>query len=106
LNLRPPGYEPGELPDCSTPRRGRHYSNAIFCAFAYPRLSGPALADRLVAEEPSLKVLFRSGYTEEATDGNGTLRPGTHILQKPFTATTFSQKVRNVLDGRAPALVG
>ena len=26
MNLRPPGYEPGELPDCSTPRRGRNYS--------------------------------------------------------------------------------
>jgi hypothetical protein len=34
LNLRPPGYEPGELPDCSTPRRERQYTtvNAIFWA--------------------------------------------------------------------------
>ena len=32
MNLRPPGYEPGELPDCSTPRRGRQYTtvDAIF----------------------------------------------------------------------------
>jgi hypothetical protein len=29
LNLRPPGYEPGELPDCSTPRRDRHDSTAL-----------------------------------------------------------------------------
>jgi hypothetical protein len=34
LNLRPPGYEPGELPDCSTPRRDRQYTtvDAIFWA--------------------------------------------------------------------------
>ena len=29
MNLRPPGYEPGELPGCSTPRRGRHHSTAL-----------------------------------------------------------------------------
>ena len=34
MNLRPPGYEPGELPDCSTPRRGRQYTtvDAVFWA--------------------------------------------------------------------------
>ena len=34
MNLRPPGYEPGELPDCSTPRRGRQYTtvDVIFWA--------------------------------------------------------------------------
>jgi hypothetical protein len=34
LNLRPPGYEPGELPDCSTPRRGGQYSTVIWLALA------------------------------------------------------------------------
>jgi two-component system cell cycle sensor histidine kinase/response regulator CckA len=70
-----------------------------------PRLNGSALADRLVSERPPLKVLFMSGYAEEAIDNDGALRPGMAFIQKPFTASTLAAKVRDVLDGRPTTLV-
>ncbi len=46
---------------------------------------------------PSLKVLFMSGYTDDAIVHHGVLEPGTHFLQKPFTPDGLSRKVREVL---------
>jgi two-component system cell cycle sensor histidine kinase/response regulator CckA len=70
-----------------------------------PRLSGSALAERLTAERPPLKVLFMSGYADDAIENDGTIRPGTDFIQKPFTASMLAAKVRDVLDGRAATMV-
>jgi CheY-like chemotaxis protein len=70
-----------------------------------PRLNGSALADRLVTERPPLKVLFMSGYAEAAIESDGTVRPGTDFIQKPFTASMLAAKVRDVLDAQPKTLV-
>jgi two-component system cell cycle sensor histidine kinase/response regulator CckA len=68
-----------------------------------PGLSGPALADRLATLRPDTRVLFMSGYTDDAIVRHGILEPGLNFLQKPFTPDILAQKVRQVLDrGAAP----
>jgi len=63
-----------------------------------PGLSGPALADRLRAERPGIRVLYMSGYTDDALGPHGVLEPGLNYLQKPFAPDVLAQKVRQVLD--------
>jgi YesN/AraC family two-component response regulator len=64
-----------------------------------PGMSGRELAQRLTATRPETKVLFLSGYTEDAIIHEGVLEPGTAFLQKPFTLQVLSRKVREVLRG-------
>jgi CheY-like chemotaxis protein len=63
-------------------------------------MGGRQVADAVVARHPGIKVLFTSGYTDDAVVKRGVLEEGTHFLQKPFTPATFAQKVRDVLDGK------
>ena len=50
------------------------------------------------ASHPDTKVLFTSGYTEEAIGHHGVLRPGIGFLQKPYLTATLARRVREVLD--------
>ena len=68
-----------------------------------PELSGRQLADRLVERLPQLKVLFVSGYTDDAIVRHGILEPGIAFLQKPFSPESLARKVREVLDAQAPS---
>jgi two-component system, cell cycle sensor histidine kinase and response regulator CckA len=63
-----------------------------------PGTSGPELTRRLVARWPELKVIYMSGYTDEAIVHHGVLDPGIAFLHKPFTAETLGRKIREVLD--------
>ena len=63
-----------------------------------PRMSGRALAQELSKTRPTLKVLYMSGYTDDAIVHHGVLDAGTHFLGKPFTAADLTRKVREVLD--------
>ena len=63
-----------------------------------PGMSGRELADRLLARRPGLKVLYMSGYTDDAIAHRGVLDPGRHFIDKPFDAATLARKVRKVLD--------
>ena len=56
------------------------------------------LADRLKPLRPHIKVLFTSGYTDNAIVHHGVLEPGIDFLQKPFSPAALAQKVREVLD--------
>jgi two-component system cell cycle sensor histidine kinase/response regulator CckA len=63
-----------------------------------PGLKGPALAEKLAASHPEMKVLYMSGYTDYAVGRDGILEPGIHLLAKPYTRETLLRKVRAVLD--------
>jgi CheY-like chemotaxis protein len=65
-----------------------------------PQLSGRGLAERLAPEHRDLRVLYMSGYTDDAIVRHGMLEEGTAFLQKPFTPYTLLLKVREVLDRR------
>jgi PAS domain S-box-containing protein len=62
-----------------------------------PHLGGQELAQRLRASRPEIKVLYLSGYTEDAVVGEGTVESGKAFLQKPFTLQSLARKVREVL---------
>ena len=63
-----------------------------------PGRSGPDLMRDLLARRPDLKVVYMSGYSEDAISHHGVLDPGIAFLQKPFTAETLSKKIREVLN--------
>jgi PAS domain S-box-containing protein len=63
-----------------------------------PEMSGRQLADRLRDLRPELKVLFVSGYTDDAIVRHGILEPGIWYLPKPFSPESLARKVREVLD--------
>jgi two-component system, cell cycle sensor histidine kinase and response regulator CckA len=64
-----------------------------------PSMGGPALVQHLTPTRPDLKVIYMSGYTDDALGDRRMLDGGTPFLQKPFTLDTLVQKVREVLDG-------
>jgi two-component system, cell cycle sensor histidine kinase and response regulator CckA len=63
-------------------------------------LSGPRLAETLIRLRPELGVLFMSGYNEDTIIRQGVLRQGVAYLQKPFTPSGLTRRVREALDER------
>jgi CheY-like chemotaxis protein len=59
---------------------------------------GKAMAEWLKTTNPELKIVFTSGYTDDAIAHHGVLDPGVEFLSKPYTPTTLACKVREVLD--------
>ena len=66
-----------------------------------PHMSGRVLTQELTKVRPALKVLYMSGYTNDAILHHGVLDAGTQFLGKPFTGADVTRKVRAVLDGSA-----
>ncbi|HEY1270346.1 MAG TPA: ATP-binding protein [Terriglobales bacterium] len=63
-----------------------------------PGMDGHELAERVLSLRPTTKVLYMSGYSENAIGINGTLHEGVNLLQKPFTLLALKDRVREVLD--------
>ena len=67
-----------------------------------PGMSGRELAERLGASRPETKVLYMSGYTDDAMVHQRGFHPGRLFLQKPFTLDTLARKLREVLQASEP----
>jgi signal transduction histidine kinase/ActR/RegA family two-component response regulator len=75
----------------------RHFDFAL-CDVILGDMSGPAVAEALRALRPSIRVLYMSGYLDDAIVKTGVLDEGMPFLQKPFTPMQLARKIREVLD--------
>jgi PAS domain S-box-containing protein len=69
-----------------------------------PLMNGRELAEKLQPRRPDMKVLFMSGYTDEAIVRHGVLDSANAFLQKPFTPESLAKKVREILNGPAQVI--
>jgi PAS domain S-box-containing protein len=74
------------------------FIDVLLTDIVMPGASGVELTRRLAERRPTLKVIYMSGYTEEAIVDHGVLKPGIAFLHKPFTSETLGRKIREVLD--------
>ncbi|HEV7925941.1 MAG TPA: response regulator [Verrucomicrobiae bacterium] len=63
-----------------------------------PLMGGRVMAEWLKTADSNLKILFTSGYTDDALSKHGVLEPGIEFLPKPYTPATLARKVREMLD--------
>ncbi len=70
----------------------------LFTDIVMPGMNGRKLAEEAMQRIPGLKVLYTTGYTENAVVHGGILDPGLALLTKPFTIHQLARKVRTVLD--------
>jgi PAS domain S-box-containing protein len=83
------------LRTCEQAQNGVHL---LITDVVMPNMSGPQLAERLRRLRPDLKVLYLSGYTDDAVVRHGILGGESPFLQKPFSPDSLALKVREVLD--------
>jgi CheY-like chemotaxis protein len=82
-------------------RLGTGYGGSIHLLLTdvvMPDMGGKALAEQIAATRPEMKVVYMSGYTDNAIARHGVLEPGVPFLQKPFSPKELARKVRAVLD--------
>ncbi|MEO8910117.1 MAG: response regulator [Gemmatimonadaceae bacterium] len=91
--------------DASSPRAAeqifdehRELFSALVTDMMMPGSSGPQLYAALSKRNPSLKVLYVSGYTDDTIVQQGELDSESHFLQKPFSADELGRRLRDVLD--------
>jgi two-component system cell cycle sensor histidine kinase/response regulator CckA len=63
-----------------------------------PEMGGRELAEKLALIQPDLRVLFTSGYTDDAVIRHNVIEADTNFIQKPFTFDALARKVRECLD--------
>ena len=82
-----------------TAERHRGPIDLLITDVVMPKVNGRELANQLAAKRPGMKVLFMSGYTDNAVVASGVLQREVAFLRKPFTPAALTEKVREVLEG-------
>ena len=103
--LRSFGYRtiPAESAGEALLRCEREQIDLVLTDVVMPHVNGRELADRLLALQPGLKVLFMSGYADNVIEHHGVLEAGGQFIQKPFTPEELARKIRTLLGQAAPA---
>jgi two-component system cell cycle sensor histidine kinase/response regulator CckA len=103
--LRSYGYRtiPAESAGEALLRCEREQIDLVLTDVVMPHVNGRELADRLLALQPGLKVLFMSGYADNVIEHHGVLEAGGQFIQKPFTPEELARKIRTLLGQAAPA---
>ena len=99
--LRELGYTVLQAPNAVTALRVLDEQAGVtllFTDIVMPDINGRKLADDALRRKPGLKVLYTTGYTNNAIIHNGVLDPGVHLITKPFTLEQLATKVRDVLE--------
>jgi PAS domain S-box-containing protein len=86
--------------------RHKEHIHLLLTDVVMPQMGGRELAEQLGRLHPETKVLFMSGYADNAVVHHGLLDPGTALLQKPFTAQALARKLREVLDSASDHKAG
>jgi len=95
------GYQvlEGENGEAGMAAAARHQGkiHLVITDVVMPGMGGREMVKQLIETRPETKVLYLSGYTEDAIVSDGSIEKGTAFLQKPFTLQNLSRKVREVL---------
>jgi PAS domain S-box-containing protein len=81
--------------------QGSEPVDLLFTDVVMPGMSGRELAQQALAQRPRLRVLYTSGYTEDAIVREGRFEPGVRLLAKPYRRDELARSIRGLLD--APA---
>jgi CheY-like chemotaxis protein len=76
----------------------QHTFDVLVTDVVMPQMNGRALADELRKTRPKLRVLYMTGYTDDAVLRSGLAHGTDHILQKPFTSEALLASLAQVLD--------
>ena len=82
-------------------REHREKIHLLVSDVVMPGKNGPSLAVEIRDARPEIRTLFMSGYTEETMNQHGFSSNSAGFIQKPFSASSFARKVRQVLDAKA-----
>jgi len=74
-----------------------HNIDLLLTDVIMPQMNGRELTERIHKISPGIRVLFMSGYTDNAIANHGVLEPGMNFIGKPFTAADLSEKVQEIL---------
>ena len=101
--LRDLGYSIIEASDgiealASCEEKGIQSLDLLIADVVMPKMSGRDLTNQLLLKYPKMKVLYISGYTDDVIVHHGVLYKGLPFLQKPYTSSALSKKVREVLE--------